>query len=186
MEITDLQSDLIWGVLSCFYGLGALFSSSSVRRDAASLCWISCMFGLLVFHTSGIINQYLIDETGYKFAIGFYFYTVGDIAILMLLIKLFKTILTPLNLLFSINIITHLIAIVSDSIGYTPFIKFAYEPIMVCSNILIIGVLFHDSHGYRLIGKFCRVSYECAIRFWCFLSTNKNIQDKKLHSNGVI
>jgi hypothetical protein len=186
MEITIQQSHMIWGVFSCIYGLGSIFSSSIVKRDAASLCWVSCMFGLLVFHTSGLINQYLVDETGYKLAIGHYFYTLGDAAILVLLIKVFNKILTPINLLFSISIVTHLTAIITDSLGYAPFIKFAYEPIMVFTNIIIIGVLFHDSHGHRLISKFSRICIQRAVRFWRYLFTYKNIQAKKLNHNGVI
>ena len=177
-QLTIEQSHRVWGAMLVVYGGAAFFHKSIVRKMAACFCWMSCAFGLLIFHTSHYVQEFITESTNMLLPVGYFLYSIADITVLLLIYKTYRKRFNKLCLLFLASITTHLVAVFSDVVGFSVFFNL-YEYIMVFINVLIIGILFNGSYGHRAIHK-------------CFLyckrdrHSSENVQNKKGFHGGSL
>lgn len=140
-----MMISFVWGVIFLLYALGYFFSPDN-KKVSVMLCWMSCCFGLGVWHYSEFnlmelsLYQWYID-------LSYLLYAVIDFFIASVLFLFgFKS----LGRVVYLSSLLHSTALAAYSLGYLPYFTL-YGYAMIGINLLLLGMLFRDSHGAGMV-----------------------------------
>ncbi len=176
-QLSIEMSHRVWGGLLIIYALGAWFQEQKARKLTSAYCWLSCVIGLLIFHTSHYISQYIEASTGWILPIGFFLYALADIAVLFLILQAYRHTINKISLLFVASISVHLVAVFCEVVGISVFFLL-YEYIMVFINLVIIGILFRGSYGHRAL-------HQCFLHLKRDRDSCQDVQAEAHHHRGA-